>query len=334
MKRLIYLVYYIKETDFNKFSKFLNYSEKVTGKSKITLLIDLVYSVLKYNISLLDYFYFRFFEKGHQERIQWAGTGYMYEYQLKMNPKETRNRLEDKRIFLEKYSDFVSHPFLSLDDLANGNSDISSLIGGSTTKIVLKDALGQCGNGVEIIESNTYSKEGLISYMREKGFNMVEAFVQQHPELHKISPSALNTVRVFTQLDETGKVVILGSRLRVSINSNVDNLAAGNMAVELDTLSGIVVSDGVFSDITKEDCAIHPVSGVKLKGFQVPFWKETIALVTKAALLDVSNKSVGWDIAITTNGPELIEGNHNWCKLLWQLPVKKGLKHLIEKYNV
>ena len=32
-------------------------------------------------------------------------------------------------------------------------------------------------------------------------------------------------------------------------------------------------------------------------------------------------------------GPELIEGNHDWCKLLWQLPVNKGLKHVLEKYK-
>ena len=52
----------------------------------------------------------------------------------------------------------------------------------------------------------------------------------------------------------------------------------------------------------------------------------------KAASEMPENSSVGWDIAITENGPELIEGNHNWCKLLWQLPVKKGLKHVLDKY--
>jgi len=87
------------------------------------------------------------------------------------------------------------------------------------------------------------------------------------------------------------------------------------------------------SDISKSDSEIHPVTGVRINGFVVPFWKETIEMITKAALLDARNRSVGWDIAITSQGPELIEGNHNWCKLLWQLPEKKGLKHLIAPYN-
>lgn len=52
----------------------------------------------------------------------------------------------------------------------------------------------------------------------------------------------------------------------------------------------------------------------------------------KNALLHPQRKSSGWDIVVTPIGPGLIEGNHDWCKLVWQLPVKKGLKKELEKY--
>jgi hypothetical protein len=89
-------------------------------------------------------------------------------------------------------------------------------------------------------------------------------------------------------------------------------MASGNMAAVVDYHTGVVISDGIYSDISKSDSEIHPVTGVRINGFVVPFWKETIEMITKAALLDARNRSVGWDIAITSQGPELIEGNHNW----------------------
>jgi hypothetical protein len=157
-------------------------------------------------------------------------------------------------------------------------------------------------------------------------YGLVEEFIVQHPELTRISPSAVNTVRIFTQINKQNKVEILGCRLRISVNSPVDNMAAGNLAAPIDEKTGQVNGPAVYSDITKEEQEYHPVTKVRITGFQVPFWEETLELVKKAAKLHQQNRSIGWDVVITERGPGLIEGNHDWCKLLWQLPVKKGLK--------
>ena len=147
----------------------------------------------------------------------------------------------------------------------------------------------------------------------------------------ELSPSGLNTVRIITQLADD-KVEYLGARLRISVNSPVDNLAAGNLAAPIDMRTGTVNGPGIYSDITKSQKSVHPVTGKPIEGFVIPFWREVVDLAEKAALHTPQNKSVGWDIAVTSEGPELIEGNHNWCKLLWQLPVRQGLKHELERY--
>jgi hypothetical protein len=109
-------------------------------------------------------------------------------------------------------------------------------------------------------------------------------------------------------------------------------MAAGNMAAVIDETTGIVTGKGVYSDITKPDEEVHPVTGVSIVGFQIPFWKETLEMVKKAALQHPQNRSIGWDIVISEHGPGFIEGNHDWCKLLWQLPAKKGLKELLKPH--
>jgi hypothetical protein len=327
INRILYLGYYIKQMDWKKFSLFLDYTKQQSKKNKRTILLDILFSVFKYNISIIEYFQFRFFEKNKVERNTWAGTGYMFEFQLKMNPKNKRDVLDDKTKFYKKYKKFFLHEVADLKDLKNKPELVLKLINNPSGKLVFKVADGKCGVAVEIKNAKEFNTTSLIKFMVDNKFDLVEEFIIQHPKLNELSPSAVNTVRVITQLNQNNEVIVLGCRQRISVNSSVDNMAAGNLAAPIDEHTGVVFDSAVYSDITKTEVVKHPVSGVTIVGFEVPFWKETIEMAMEAAQLHPQNRSVGWDIVITENGPGLIEGNHDWCKLLWQLPVKKGLKY-------
>jgi hypothetical protein len=314
-------------------SKFMSYVQNQTGKGKLSLWIGMKSSVLKYNISLLEYFQFHFYKLNHLEKLEWAGTGYMYEYQKIMNPLKERFILDDKRIFFKQYRKFFLHQSVPRDELARDMQLLQDLLKDPERKLVFKSADGNCGIGVEIYKVKDLGGKFLLSFMEEKKFDLVEDFVVQHAALNALSPSGVNTIRIFTQLDKENRVHFLGCRLRISISSPVDNMAAGNIAAPIDEQTGIVTGPGVYSDITKKDEFNHPVTGVSIVGFQIPYWKETVEMIKSAAVLHPQNKSIGWDIVITDKGPGLIEGNHDWCKLLWQLPVKKGLKQLLEPYR-
>jgi hypothetical protein len=106
-------------------------------------------------------------------------------------------------------------------------------------------------------------------------------------------------------------------------------MAAGNLAAPIDAKTGIISGPGVYSDITKSPETIHPITGVSIVGFQIPYWQEILEMTKKASLKHPQNKSIGWDIVVTEDGPGFIEGNHDWCKLVWQLPVNKGLKSML-----
>lgn len=333
MKRALYLGYYLKQLDRPRVALFLNYASKLTGKSRSVLLADVLYSVFEYNISILDYFLFHFYELSNQERKAWAGTGFMYEYQLQMNPKKNRQILKDKRLFYKHYGDFFIHMVADINNLKMRPETAAAILCNLSGKLVFKAAKGNCGEDVEIRNCRDFSRTSMIAYMEESGYQLVEEFLIQHPKLDRLSPSAVNTVRICTQLDGRGKVNILGCRLRISVDSPVDNLAAGNIAVPINEATGRLEGTAVYSDITKPQLKNHPITEEKIAGFQVPFWQETLEMVKQAARLHPQNRSVGWDIVITEQGPGLIEGNHDWCKLLWQLPVKAGLKQKLLKYK-
>lgn len=331
INRMLYFGYYLKQLDRKLFQKFLDFTAENTGRNKAELLSDILASVFKYNISILEYFQFRFYELSEEERAAWAGTGWMYEYQLKMNPKDKRGILDDKTLFYKNYGEFFIHTVADRAELKENPEVAGKILSNESGKIVFKSADGKCGAQVEIRNIDEFTPEKLVKFMELKNYGLVEEFIIQHPEINRLSPSAVNTIRIFTELDENDEPIILGCRLRISVNSPVDNMAAGNLAAPIDEVSGKVNGPAVYSDITKPEAEVHPVTGVQIKGFQVPQWDEIIDMVKKAAKKHPQNRSIGWDVVLTEKGPGLIEGNHDWCKLLWQLPVKSGLKSKLQQ---
>jgi glutathione synthase/RimK-type ligase-like ATP-grasp enzyme len=54
---------------------------------------------------------------------------------------------------------------------------------------------------------------------------------------------------------------------------------------------------------------MHPITGTGIVGFQVPLWDESLRLTQEAAKLVPEVAYVGWDVAVTPDGPVLVEGN-------------------------
>ena len=332
MRKLLYLAYHIKELDWKKIRRFAKVASKECGAPAGLLLWRSFFASYRCLISPIEFFLFRFYQLPKAEWSKWAGTSYMYEYQLEMNPRSSRGVLADKTTFLSVYAPFVKHLFLSLEELKAQPEKANRLLEASD-KIVFKASDGQCGRGIEILATQNLTSDLVLSTLEMGGNDLVEQFVEQHPDLQSLSPSGLNTLRVITQIRKDGGVDLLAARLRITIDSPVDNMAAGNAAASVNLNDGRVDRPAVFSDLEKDPVAVHPITSTPIVGFQVPYFKESLALATAAAKHRPENKSVGWDIAITKDGPELIEGNHDWCKLLWQLPVNEGLKGDLEKYK-
>ena len=55
----------------------------------------------------------------------------------------------------------------------------------------------------------------------------------------------------------------------------------------------------------------HPVTGTEIMGFQIPLFDQALELCrTASRRVEAHLKYIGWDVAITPDGPVLVEGNN------------------------
>ena len=76
----------------------------------------------------------------------------------------------------------------------------------------------------------------------------------------------------------------------------------------VDVNTGIIVSD--FCDYDLNVYKEHPKTHFVPKGYKIPMWDDVLQLVKEAAYVVPEVAYVGWDVALTKDGPVLIEGNH------------------------
>lgn len=100
--------------------------------------------------------------------------------------------------------------------------------------------------------------------------------------------------------------IILSALLRLSNNDGItDNFAQGGVAV------GITVKKGFLRKIGQDKFGNrylkHPLGIVLFENFRIPFWDETLKLGKDSAKIFQEIKLIGWDIAITNDGPYLLE---------------------------
>jgi len=137
---------------------------------------------------------------------------------------------------------------------------------------------------------------------------LLQRYIAQHPEIARFAPSSVNTLRVLTVLTESGRVEFPAAIMKMSREGTlVDNVGAGGIAAHMDLDTGMLGRGFVWPG--KDTYDHHPESGARITGFSVPFWQETLALAALAHQHLTSARSLGWDVAITADGPLLVEMN-------------------------
>ena len=134
--------------------------------------------------------------------------------------------------------------------------------------------------------------------------------------MRELYPNAVNIVRVQTIYTQS-RCHFLCATLTIGYNNNIANASANSIFALVDVKDGQVFTDGC--DYNDNTYINHPETGMHFKGFQIPMWNEVLVMLEKAAARVPQIGYVGWDVAITEDGPIIIEGNNDGGYVGYQL---------------
>ena len=302
--------------DFAAMKQTVSMLHTRTGKSRLVLLGDILGCALKYGAGYRDYSLFRMYELTPAQRATCVTRGINNRLVARFNDPAQVHLLENKVEFNRHFAPFVHRQWLSVEEATPG--DVQGFLR-EYGQIFYKPATDTCGQGIRLLQEQELAEpETLLRQLVALGPGLLEAPIRQHPVLMALYPHCVNSCRICT-LRTGGKVHVVYAFLRMGKSGRyVDNLNAGGLAapVELDT--GVVSGPGC--DKADGCYRIHPVTGQPIVGLQLPFWQETVAMCRQAAETLSGLNYVGWDVALTEQGPQLIEGNHFPGHDILQLP--------------
>ena len=151
---------------------------------------------------------------------------------------------------------------------------------------------------------------------------IVEQMPAQHPQLDRLNPNCLNTVRFTTYTDRDEAHILMATLRSATDESAVDNFHSGGIAMAVDLETGRISSDGIDGELRR--FSEHPLTLAPLRGFPLPNWEAALSVVRRASR-EMYNlprcRFLGWDIAFLRDGRvAIIECN-------WQQGVQTQAPH-------
>lgn len=330
MKKFKYMIQRITKMNHKAMYETAKEVHKRTGKNTLLILIDIIKTGLKYQAGYVDYLDFELYNVPESKRSTFVTRGVNNAYVAKFNSQEKWDTLDNKVEFLKFFDGYHNRAWL---DLNSTSFDDFEHFFKTNPRIVAKPVDGIGGKGIEFFDFDGTNAKAVYDSMRANNQTLAEAYIIQDERMGILHPASVNTVRIVT-LQKNGHIRIPFACVRCGNGKSVDNLNSGGFAARINLETGVVETDGVgkFNKIA----AVHPLTGITFKGFEVPEFEAMIELAKKAALHIPELGMVGWDVALTKDGPMLIEGNQFPGHDIYQSPgflgeAQIGVKPLFDR---
>jgi hypothetical protein len=303
--------------------KLVNWKE--CSASRLQVIIDLLYIFFKLKTFPDNYSPCRLWELDRELWKYYYGSSYhpyqrkklrkevqQYAYQILYNDKSVCDQL-CKGIGIKLPVTFgIIKP---KDDYHKKIQDVFRDSGAE--KLIIKPIMGHAGQGIILAIKNgskitirTKNTEIELNDFILKDISIIQEILTQDDRISSLSSSSINTIRVVTMYTKSNDVIVLSSSMRFGVgNSYVDNWSAGGIAVGVDHKTGMLMK--IAYDKYGNMYEQHPTSKKIFNGFKIPMWDQIIEIALRTQEYNYFYKLLGMDIALTKEGPALVEINAN-----------------------
>lgn len=292
-------------------------------RNTAVLTADFLRCFVRYGCGLSDYLNYELWRKTAAERREYVTIKDTEEFYARVSPDRYKNFFSLKDQFMTNFADYTGRAFfVPAEDNLPALEDFLR----DRAEVMVKPVNGLGGHGVhkrktgEIGGTAAFHKELLEQNL------FVEEVIVQHPELARLCPSSVNTVRVMT-VSAGDCAQLLYAGLRVGAGGDVDNFHAGGMAVHVNLDTGVLEGGAVNKSCQVFDT--HPTTGIRFDGVRLPMWDQVKRLCLKASFVNPHIHVVGWDVAITPDGPVFVEGNRRPGFDIVQMTSRRGRRDIL-----
>lgn len=303
MKSRTVILEKLKAIDFKRLNLLAEYIAKENGKTKGYVKRDMIKNFLRYKIGYTDYFKSNYINLTTKQKEDFVTSKNFFNILAYLNPREYRILTKDKLVFNRLLKDYLKRDYLDVRSATE--KDLKQFIKGKEY-VFAKPNTDFGGHNIEKVKVKDIKdiKKFKEKLLKNKQY-LLEDAIKQSKEVDKINPNAVNTFRIIT-LYKDGKAHILANSFRISLDDN-PAIQCWDAYMRLD-------EDGrplcKFIDDAGKIFDTHPLTGFDFNSIKkIPYVKESYEMVKEAALLIPEIRYIGWDVAITDEGPVVIEGN-------------------------
>lgn len=320
-------LHYIEEEMEDILKNASNYQFR---EDKDALRTDIMFCYLAYGYLPSEYACFDFEGKTREERLSFVSDIETKEF------GETVNDITITQGIVDKGRCYTNYPHLFHRDalVVEKKSDFEKFMSFIQKHpiFVQKEVLSCMGRGVKLVDISKVglSAEEYFNRLLSSGRHLLEERVIQCQRMSRFNPSSVNTVRCITLRTNKGIEVPWCFMRTGKGGSFVDNGGSGGLVLGVDEKTGVITSPGI--DEYNITYTLHPDTGVRFEGEQIPRWSEMIDFCKKESAEIKGMNYLSWDMALTDDGWEVIEVNELGQLIGPQMTMKRGIKKELEKY--